>query len=506
MLSAPAPRTALKNPSVLPSLLWGLWMVLPWIAPWSPGPQANTVPWLISAGCMGLLLVFGHGLQAVDIARAWSVAALMSSAMGLLQYFGASEFFSPWLHVTALGEANANLRQRNHLATLLAIGVLSVLWWQAHGLRTRHALWMLALLALGNAATASRTGLLHMLLVGGLAVFWAYRSRLQTRRVSARWGLGVLAAYGLANGLLPWSLSWLSGQDVVDALTRMGHNEGCASRGVLWANVLELIGQKPWGGWGWGELKYAHYITPYDGAPEKRFCDILGNAHNLPLHLAFSVGIPITAVGGLALLAALVRARPWRSSSPTPQLAWSVLAVIGMHSLLEFPLWYGPFQMAVLLCGALLLPSASLGSDGSHARKLVGCLLLVIVGMVAADYVRARQIYMPAAQRWAVWRDDPLAAARSSWFFQQAANFAELTTTRITPENAEWVLATSQALLHYSPEPKVVRPLILSAHRLGRQDLVDLHTARWLAAFPSEPLPGHVHRSENQVLPARSEH
>jgi len=51
------------------------------------------------------------------------------------------------------------------------------------------------------------------------------------------------------------------------------------------------------------------------------------------------------------------------------------------------------------------------------------------------------------------------------------------------------VLATSQAMLHYSPEPQVVKQLILSAHMLGRQDLVDLHTARWRAAFPSVPLP-----------------
>jgi hypothetical protein len=44
-------------------------------------------------------------------------------------------------------------------------------------------------------------------------------------------------------------------------------------------------------------------------------------------------------------------------------------------------------------------------------------------------------------------------------------------------------------MLHYSPEPMVVRQLIKSASILGRQDLVQLHTARWRAAFPSEPMP-----------------
>jgi O-antigen ligase len=491
MLSRPAERTARQKPSPLQSLLWGLLLVLPWVAPWSPGPQANTVPLLVSWACIGLLWVLGQSLQTIDIARAWAIAALVSSAMGLVQYFGAAEGFGPWLHVAALGEANANLRQRNQLATLLAIGILAVLWWQAHGLRTRHALWMLALLAVGNAATSSRTGLLHMLLVCGLVVFWSFRARLQTHRLSARLGLGALAIYLLANWLLPWCLSWVSGQAVVDAVTRMGHNEGCGSRRVLWANVLELIAQKPWTGWGWGELKYAHYITAYDGSTENRFCDILGNAHNLPLHLAVTLGVPFTVLLAWVLLAAVAKSQPWACTKPTQQLAWAVLAVIGLHSLLEFPLWYGPFQMAVFLCGWLLLrPDKGIGAHASRGLQLLGGLVLLIACMVAADYARARQIYMPATQRWAVWRDDPWAASRSSWFFNRAGTFAELTTTPITPENAAWVLATSQEMLHYSPETKVVRQLILSAHRLGRQDLVDLHTARWQAAFPSEPLPG----------------
>ena len=125
MLSPPTQHIASQKHTHLHSLLWGLLLVLPWVAPWSPGPQTNTVPLLISWGCVGLLLVLGQGIQAIDIARAWAIAALMSSVMGLVQYFGAAEGFSPWLHVAALGEASANLRQRNQLATLLATRSMS---------------------------------------------------------------------------------------------------------------------------------------------------------------------------------------------------------------------------------------------------------------------------------------------------------------------------------------------------------------------------------------------
>ena len=234
----PALPTSFSKRSWPQTLLLGMLMVLPWIQPWSPSPQANTVPLLISWACMGVLLSWGARIEALDIARAWSFAALISAAMGLLQYYGAAAAFSPWVHVTGLGEANANLRQRNQLATLLAIGMLAVLWWQAHGLKTRHAFWMLALLAIGNAATTSRTGLLHTALILGLVSWWAYRNRAQARSLSAPLALWALLVYLLANWALPWTLSQLSGQDIVDRLTRTGHTEGCGSRRVLWANVL----------------------------------------------------------------------------------------------------------------------------------------------------------------------------------------------------------------------------------------------------------------------------
>lgn len=499
------------------SLGQGLWrlllcllMVLPWISPASPAPEPNTVPLLVSWACIGALMLCWPSIRPMDIARAWALAALISSAMGLVQYFGGAAAWGSWLHVTGLGEANANLRQRNQLATLSAMGVMAVLWWHSQGLKTRQALWMLALLALGNAATGSRTGLLLMLLVWALSVAWSWRQGWATQcllprlspRLSPRLAGWALAVYLLGNAALPALLRAATGQGAAHAMSRMGQSDGCGSRLVLWGNVGTLIGQKPWTGWGWGELKYAHYMTDYTanhtdllgGNPANRFCDILGNAHNLPLHLAFVWGIPVVTALGLALLAAVVWARPWAARTTQQQLAWSVLAVIGLHSLLEFPLWYGPFQMAVLLCGWLLLaPSltnrvANLAANrvakGVVAIRLLGALLLLGVCLVAVDYARVHQIYLPGPQRWSIWRHDALGAARSSWFFGRAGRFAELSLTPVRADNAAWVLHTSQALLHYSPEPVVIRKLIESARLLGQTDLADAHQARLLRAFP----------------------
>ena len=131
--------------------------------------------------------------------------------------------------------------------------------------------------------------------------------------------------------------------------------------------MLALIVQHPWLGWGWRELGYAHYIHLYDGP---RFCDILDNAHNLPLHLAVELGVPV-AVTTCGLLGWwVVRAKPWAETDATRRMAWTVLAVVGLHSLLEYPLWYGPFQIAVGTKFGANNVAEFLTKNGIHAMAL----------------------------------------------------------------------------------------------------------------------------------------
>ena len=147
-----------------------VWLVLllawPWVQPFSGTPLPNVWPWLTSWTCLALALLTWRRLSVAILVQGWAVAAVLSSAMGLVQFFGQAELWAPALHVPAyLGDAMGNLRQRNQLASLLAMGMLAVLIWRGLGLSKVHTLWMLALLAMGMAATASRTGLLQLVFV-----------------------------------------------------------------------------------------------------------------------------------------------------------------------------------------------------------------------------------------------------------------------------------------------------------------------------------------------------
>ncbi|WP_371133408.1 PglL family O-oligosaccharyltransferase [Polaromonas sp.] len=489
----PLDRTRSPVPHARNSALGAL-LVLPWLIAYTAGPVANAWPWLVSASCAVLVWLFWRRLDAGLITSAWVLAAAISAVIGLVQYFGLAQALSPWISQAGAGEAFANLRQRNHFATLTSIGLLAlsaVLARQAPGPRVPGwAYAAMALLALGNAASSSRTGLLQWLLIVVLTAGWALPALRGQRRL-ALFALQALLAYGLAVVALPWLLSAATGLSSAGLLGRLAETPACSSRLTLWSNVLHLIAHKPWFGWGWGELDYAHYMTLYPGA---RFCDILDNAHNLPLHLAVELGIPLALVvcGGAGWV--VWRARPWRETDPTRQMAWGVLAVIMLHSMLEYPLWYGPFQMAFGLCVWMLWPaprepvagSRPYARAGAAIRLVVASALLAAVAYAAWDYHRISQIYLAPQARDPAYRDDTLDKVRGSRLFRNQVRFAELTTTALKRGNAQWTFDTAMALLHYSPEPRVIEKVIESAVMLGRDDEALLHLVRYRAAFPDD--------------------
>lgn len=451
------------------------------------------MPWLVTLTCAGLLLLLAPFVSATAVARAWFGAAVLSAVFGLLQYTGAAHSFAPWINQTALGEAYGNLRQRNQFASLTNIGIAALIWGLGGGVRggggTRNRQWLMltaaAVLAAANAASASRTGLLQLLLLAGLGALWQTAKQPEVRRLIITATLSYLAA-AFVLPLLIGTAPSLHG-----VFARMADGSApCASRITLWSNVLHLIAQKPWTGWGWGELDYAHFSTLYPG---DRFCDILDNAHNLPLQLAVELGIPVAAASCCVIVWLVIRLRPWRETQATRQLAWAVLLLIGVHSLLEYPLWYGPFLTAAVLC-AVILRRQSPGHAAEPPRvgllaalaAFAGIGVLCAVAYAAWDYQRVSQIYTAPDSRKAAYRENTLEKIRGSWLFADQVRFAELTMSTVQRSNAASVLALASASLHYSPEPAVVERLIESEVMLGMDDAALLDLARYKAAFPKE--------------------
>jgi hypothetical protein len=184
------------------------------------------------------------------------------------------------------------------------------------------------------------------------------------------------------------------------------------------------------------------------------------------------------------------RARPWQEADPTRQLAWGVLAVIMLHSMLEYPLWYGPFQLSLALCLGLLWPRGGLTwrlSANAYARGglyVIALISFAAIAYTAWDYRRISQIYLSPEQRAASYREDTLEKIRDSWLFRDQVRFAELTLTPLTLQNARQLNAMAHELLHFSPEARVVEKLIESALLLRRDDEAKAFMQRYQTAYP----------------------
>ena len=528
----------------------GVLLALPWLQPFAPGPSPNVVPWLASAAFLlaafalarpawptrGQLLAiaalvafvvlrpspgvldrtaFATGVAVIllayalargrgprgeavlpAIAWAWAGAALLSSAMALVQYFGLAEGLQPWISAATPGEAFGNLRQRNQFSCFTTIGLAAVLWLASRD-ETHGSRWIPAvmLLAAANAASTSRTGMLQWVVLLLLVAMW----RAPNRRGNLALVGSALASYVAAGLLLPELLELATGTSAATLAGRLSGEVGCVSRKILWSNVLQLIAARPLAGWGWGELDYAHYMHLY--GEQARFCDILDNAHNLPLHLAVELGLPfaLLATGGVLWLA--LRRRPWEAADPQRQLAWVVLMALATHSFVEYPLWYGPFQIALgLALGVLASSYADTQRPAAAAttRRAIAAAGLALVAYAGWDYTRVSQIYVLPEERISWWRDDTLGDVRRSWLFANQARFAELTISPLTRENVAESDKAAQALLHYSPEPRIVERVIEAATMQGRVDDAVLHLARYRAAFPKE-----YERWRREQLPLR---
>jgi O-antigen ligase len=413
------------------------------------------------------------------------VASTVNAAIGLWQWLShlRSDLVPPAEPIFGL------LYQRNQFATLMCIGLAAIVYRPDEQLvQSRAALVRISgiiLLSSANALTESRTGLIGQLLV--LCSLVLRRDRSGWRNWGAFW---IVVSY-----LVATLLNCYFGIDSAraGAIGRLANESvDCHSRWVLWGNVFQLVIRSPLTGWGWGNLDMAHVLQDID-AP--RFCELLDNAHNLPLHLAVELGIPLATLFGALFFFVLARGWSTTSGVRSTWLYWTILSLIGMHSLVEYPLWYAPFQVTLGLCLGGILQAGSAWSQGvgeiaaerrRWSNRCVAIMAIVATSYVGWDYWRVSQAFLRPQDRAPHFRITPLNAASDSWIFRDVVNFASLTTTPITSSNVKRMEELAKQQLHYSPEPAVLEALI-EAYRLMNELEEERHySQQYQKAFPKQ--------------------
>jgi len=436
------PRWPMSSRVVLGVLLLWLLASLLWVP--QVVDRALTAGLLASLMCVWLMVAVGRRAAVDEGLLQWVVwglivAATISAVLGMLQYLGLAHGLSPWVNQPLKGDAFANLRQRNQFASLTSLGLVALLGWVAAQAKPRNlqrSTWVLVgvllnVLAAGVACSVSRTGAMLWALVGVLMAAWAWRSATKDAALGRGLVWLALAAPVLVavwSVLMPWLALQTTGEWGASMILRVtGQAQdyaACGGRRVLWANVLALIAQHPWLGWGWGETDYAHFMTGYNSL---RFCDMLDNAHDFPLHMALELGVPFALVVMVGMTAWVLRRKPWREQRAWRVMAWCLLVVLGLHSLLEYPLWYGPFQMTLGLAIGLLW--AALMRRLRKKRKKAPC---------GSQHCSSSVACMPRgiSTAWAKFTDKPPRVMRLT------------VTTRCTTPSNRGCLKTKQILLN----------------------------------------------------------
>lgn len=417
------------------------------------------------------------------------IAALASQGVGLVQVFAASGADGFWVaYPTIAGRAIGNMRQPNQLSTLLVWGAAAAVW-----LGLRQA-WPRALLAavvaalvFGIALTASRTGTVGI----GLLLAWG----LLDRRLPG-WLrlllLGTLPLYALSW----WGLeNWLSAHGVAyygeDQIKKTLHGDPSSSRGKIWANAWAMIQAQPWFGTGVGAFNFVWSMTPFPQRPVAFF----DHSHNIALQLAAEYGLPLAGLILLGLLAAVAMGfRGW--VSPSDRQAWTarsllfMLVAAGLHSLLEYPLWYTYFLLptAVMLGGLCGLAAHARRSDsffdaidsgwGTRLSRLVwaagGALTLAGSFWATVQYWQVAVIFEPDHS----WGEplplaDRITRGQRSLLFGHHADYAAVTMAAHPGE----LLPQFERPLYHLADSR-----LLMAYAKALAEVGDLERARHVAA------------------------
>jgi O-antigen polymerase len=465
-------------------------MIAPWLWPFLLGPLPAMLPdlvaWSTAAVLISLLPLLRERLTEA-IAWGWLIAAIANAIIALLQYFDLENSLQPWVIYAEPGIAFGNIQQANLFASLLSVGLLALIFLiKTERLKPWVAFLFCLFLILGHSVAASRTGLIQLAAIVFLLLYWrpwAFKKMLPW----LVFGGFILLLTGWA---FPYILKTVLNVDSVrQLLQRVSTGYGCQSRIVIWSNVLELIQMRPWTGWGWDGLLYAHYMQPMQG---ERACIKLSNAHNIFLQLAVEYGIPIATGVFLLMLAIFWRLKPWQEQQNGKRLGWSVLIMLAVHSMVEFPLWFGYFQLMVGLALVLIFNTEFKATQDHEQpsvfrlRALCTSLSLALLTFVAYDYHRVSQLYLPQQWRSHWYEQDTLAVAQKSSLFKSHALIGQVLLIPITPDNAALMLEAAEQSLRIAPDSRIIRRLLEAAEILGREDLILLHSKRYQAAWPEE--------------------
>ncbi len=454
-----------------------------------------------------LLMMLGAGLRdcfgltklAQVLAIFLLIGAELNALIGVLQHFQWHTFLDTVIARDLSGGIYGNLAQPNHYADYLALGSVSLgLLFQQRIVRSGYVILLALPLLFAMTLSGSRSSWLYMALMVFMA--WWMARREGTMKPLLRYSALLVVGFGLMHVLVQMHFMAGAGNGTNTVQRLLAYNGGGDTGGsirlYLWHEAWLMFAQSPWLGVGFGQFAWHHFQM----LPLLRANNILGlynNAHNLVLQLAAEAGIP-------GLLALCVSAGIWlygiRRVTLTASHWWgySMLGVLAIHSLLEYPLWYVYFiGIAAFLLGAFDETRYRLALHNVGRVAMLAILLLGFVTLLQlrGGYQQLKNTLALSSASGGVASNFPLIrtgliAAYKQPLLSPYAEMYMFCYTEVNADRIEQKIALGSNVMHFLPiEPVVYRQALFLAQggQLAQAEQL------WEQAIWSYPGSGDAH-------------
>lgn len=264
------------------------------------------------------------------------ISGVISGVFGLLQWLNLYHYLHFIMEFN--GERPyANMAQPNHLATLLNLAVFSV-WYLYEKQKVNLVLFILCILGLifSLCLTQSRTG--YLIFLFGFVVIFFSKRRLYLK-INRNCLIFSCLYFVFIVVFLPKISFFLSSYFNIQQTSSIVERTTTGyERLKIWNQILHALIEQPWFGYGWNQTTSAQFSV-IDIYPGQEWAT---SAHNLFLDILVWCGLPI---GSFIIVFCL-----WfyiflykNISNVESLLSCLVVSGIGIHSLLEYPLFYAYF-------------------------------------------------------------------------------------------------------------------------------------------------------------------
>lgn len=412
----------------------------------------------------------------------------------IIQLYGVEEIFSPWITNKLSAKTNffyGNLAQTNHLATYFCWSLVCTLY-----LYARRSIGVISVILLintflvGLTLTGSRMSWLLIIWIASASFYSVWRMQPASRSRYWYLVLGLPLYYLMVTLAMPYIGKLAHFSFSFSALDRVQAETLDVGRKTLYSQAWEIFLKNPVLGIGPGEFGFNQFML----MDHYQKWLLASSSHNLILDLLAMTGVLGASVFVIMLSMWLLRVRKIQITFETATIML-MLSVLGVHSLLEYPEWYGFFLWpAAFFFGCLETKFIEV----KHSALLrITSIIAVVGGLILSvvlyfEYLQIETLYFNFNKNTQIKEKNNesnainILSVYKSTFFRAPIEFLLCVNLPINNIDLDKKIEISRRVIHYNLEPNVIYRHMVWLAMANRQDEAASYLVKLSRAYPKQ--------------------